>query len=117
MACGRPGCGFQLRLFTAPLSTIQACGPHLPPARLRLLPPASGCGLIPGIMLMVEMSELSKPSKPEEDLQDPGEAQGPEEAQLLGAEAGRAASASASSSRSPAPPLWRPCPRKLLMRW
>ncbi|KAM7225283.1 hypothetical protein CapIbe_023260 [Capra ibex] len=70
-----------------------------------------------GIMLMVEMSELSKPSKPEEDLQDPGEAQGLEEAQLLGAEAGRAASASASSPRSPAPPLWRPCPRKLLMRW
>ncbi|CAI9181283.1 unnamed protein product [Rangifer tarandus platyrhynchus] len=42
------------------------------------------------------MSELSKP---EEDLQDPGKAQGPgpEEAQLLGAEAGEAASASASS--------------------
>ncbi|XDA90679.1 hypothetical protein R6Z07F_020285 [Ovis aries] len=40
----------------------------------------SVCGLIPGIMLMVEMSELSKPSKPKEDLQDPGEAQGPEEA-------------------------------------
>ncbi|CAI9181241.1 unnamed protein product [Rangifer tarandus platyrhynchus] len=40
------------------------------------------------------MTELSKP---EEDLQDPGEAQGPEEAQLLGAEAGEAASTSASS--------------------
>ncbi|KAM7225439.1 hypothetical protein CapIbe_023416 [Capra ibex] len=40
------------------------------------------------------MSELSKP---EEDFQDPGEAQGPVNAQLLGAEAGVAASASASS--------------------
>ena len=43
---------------------------------------------------MVEMSELSKP---EEDFQDPGEAQGPVNVQLLGAEAGVAASASASS--------------------
>ncbi|XP_043750925.1 melanoma-associated antigen 10-like isoform X2 [Cervus elaphus] len=40
------------------------------------------------------MSELSKP---EEDLQDPGEAQGLEEAQLLGAEGGEAASPSAFS--------------------
>ncbi|XDB66690.1 hypothetical protein ABFV05_020306 [Capra hircus] len=47
-----------------------------------------------GITLVVEMSELSKP---EEDFQDPGEAQGPVNAQLLGAEAGVAASASASS--------------------
>ena len=56
-----------------------------------------GCGLIPGIPLVVEMSELSKPE--EDHLQDPGEAQGPEEAQLLGAEAGDAASASASSPK------------------
>ncbi|DAA30504.1 melanoma-associated antigen 10-like [Bos indicus x Bos taurus] len=41
------------------------------------------------------MSELSKL---EEDLQDPGEAQGPVEVQLLGAEVGKAASPSASSS-------------------
>ncbi|KAI4554561.1 hypothetical protein MJG53_019860 [Ovis ammon polii x Ovis aries] len=47
-----------------------------------------------GITLVVEMSELSKP---EEDFQDPGEAQGLVTAQLLGAEAGVAASASASS--------------------
>ncbi|CAI9181552.1 unnamed protein product [Rangifer tarandus platyrhynchus] len=40
------------------------------------------------------MSELSKP---EEALQDPGKAQDPEEVQLLGAEWGEAASASASS--------------------
>ncbi|XP_043753440.1 melanoma-associated antigen 10-like [Cervus elaphus] len=40
------------------------------------------------------MSELSKPK---EDLQDPGEAQGREESQLLGAEGGEAASLSASS--------------------
>ncbi|XP_043315868.1 melanoma-associated antigen 10-like isoform X1 [Cervus canadensis] len=40
------------------------------------------------------MSELSKP---EEDLQDPGEAQGPVEVQLLEAEVGEAASLSASS--------------------
>ena len=43
------------------------------------------CGLIPGIVLEVKMSELRKPKK---DLQDPGEAQDPEEEQLLGAEAG-----------------------------
>ena len=43
---------------------------------------------------MVEMSELSKPK---EDFQDPGEAQGPVNVQLLGAEAGVAVSASASS--------------------
>ena len=43
---------------------------------------------------MVEMVELSKL---EEDLQDPGKAQGPVEAQLFGAEAGEAASPSASS--------------------
>ena len=84
----RPGCGAQLRPFTAPLSPSLACGPHLSP----WLTPV--CGLIPGIALVVEMSELSKP---EEDFQDPGEAQGPVNVQLLGAEAGVAASASASS--------------------
>ncbi|XDB66578.1 hypothetical protein ABFV05_020194 [Capra hircus] len=47
-----------------------------------------------GIVLEVKMSELRKPKK---DLQDPGEAQGPEEAQLLGAERGEAATPSASS--------------------
>ncbi|XP_065771548.1 melanoma-associated antigen 9-like [Muntiacus reevesi] len=47
-----------------------------------------------GLVLVVEMSELSKP---EEDLQEPDEAQGPEEAQLLGAEGGEATSLSASS--------------------
>ncbi|KAI4554667.1 hypothetical protein MJG53_019966 [Ovis ammon polii x Ovis aries] len=46
------------------------------------------------IVLEVKMSELRKPKK---DLQDPGEAQGPEEAQLLGAERGEAATPSASS--------------------
>ena len=45
------------------------------------------------------MSELSKP---EEDLQDPGEAQGPVEAHLLGAEAGEALSP-------------QPCPHSLLL--
>uniref|UniRef100_A0A452E4L2 MAGE domain-containing protein n=1 Tax=Capra hircus TaxID=9925 RepID=A0A452E4L2_CAPHI len=40
---------------------------------------------------MIELSKL------EEDLQDPGKAQGPVEAQLFGAEAGEAASPSASS--------------------
>uniref|UniRef100_A0AC11CXG0 Uncharacterized protein n=1 Tax=Ovis aries TaxID=9940 RepID=A0AC11CXG0_SHEEP len=47
-----------------------------------------------GIVLEVKMSELRKPK---EDLHDPGEAQGPEEAQLLGAERGEAATSSASS--------------------
>ena len=48
--------------------------------------------MILGIILVVEMSELSKPSKHEEDLQDPGKAQGLVEAQLSGAKAGEAAS-------------------------
>nr|CAI9689829.1 unnamed protein product [Rangifer tarandus platyrhynchus] len=46
------------------------------------------------IVLVVKMSELSKP---EEALQDPGKAQDPEEVQFLAAEWGEAASASASS--------------------
>ena len=69
MACGCPGCGSQERPFTARLS-MQARGPHLshlPPC----LTPASLCSLIPGITLMVEMTELSKLK---EDRQDPGEA-------------------------------------------
>ena len=48
------------------------------------------CGLIPAITLVVEMGELSKPSKHKEDLQDPGKAQGVVEAQLSGAEVGEA---------------------------
>ena len=70
MACGCPGCGSQVRLFTARLSTIQALGPHLshlPPC----LTPSSLCSLIQGIMLVVKVTELSKVK---EDLQDPGEA-------------------------------------------
>lgn len=49
-------------------------------------------------MLVVKMSDLSKPSKAKEDLQDPGEAQGPVELQLFGAEGVEAASSSASST-------------------
>ena len=61
------------------LSLPQAPGPHLSPCLIPV------CASILGIALGIEMSELSKP---EEDLQDPGEAQDPEEEQLLGAEAG-----------------------------
>ena len=67
-----------MRPFTAPLSPSLARDPHLFPC----LTPV--CGLIPGIVLVVEMSELSKP---EEDFPDPGEAQCPVNVQLLGAEA------------------------------
>ena len=63
----------------------------------------------PGIMLVVKMSELSKPK---EDLQDPGKAQGWVEAQLLGAEQGEAPPDLASYPQHPPPPLGRPCPRK-----
>ena len=49
-------------------------------------------GLILGIRLVVEMSDLSKPSKTKEDLQDPGEAQGPVELTLLGYEVGESES-------------------------
>ena len=68
--------------------TILSRGPWSP--SVTCLTPV--CGLILGIMLVVEMSELSKPSKHEEDLQDPGKAQGMVEAQLSGAKAGEAAS-------------------------
>ena len=73
------------------------------------------CGLIPGIVLEVEMSELSKPK---ENLQDPGEAQGREEAQFLGAESRGACTPlgllpSCFSPQFPHLPLRRPCPRKL----
>lgn len=68
--------------------TILSRGPWSP--SVTCLTPV--CGLIPGIMLVVKMSEPSKPSKHEEDLQDPGKAQGVVEAQLSGAEAGEAAS-------------------------
>ena len=66
----------------------EALGPHLYLCLISISCSTSG------IVLVVKMSALSKP---EEDLQDPGEAQGPVEVQLLGAEVGEAASASASS--------------------
>ena len=80
--------GFSAQASPTP-SSPKPRGPHLSPC----LTPV--WGLITGIVLLVEMSELSKL---EEDLQDPGEAQGPVEVQLLGAEVGKAASPSASSS-------------------
>ena len=86
MACVRlPRVRFSGQAAHTP-SVLQAHGLHL---SLCLTPV---CGLILGIMLVVEMSELSKPSKHEEDLQDPGKAQGMVEAQLSGAKAGEAAS-------------------------
>ena len=60
---------------------------------------------------MVRMTELSKP---EEDLQDPGKAQGPEEAQLLGAEAGEVASALASSPQVSCSTLAEALPQEAL---
>ena len=51
-------------------------------------------GSIPGIMLMVEMSELSKPK---EDLQCQNQAQGPVEVWLSGAEPEEASTSLASS--------------------
>ena len=80
--------GFSAQAIPTP-SSPKPRGPHLSPC----LTPV--WGLITGIVLLVEMSELSKLK---EDLQDPGEAQGPVEVQLLGAEVGKAASPSASSS-------------------
>ena len=70
--------------------SAEARGPHLSPCFTPV------CGFITVILLAVEMCELTKPSKPEEDLQDPGKAQGPVEVQLLGAEVGKSASLSAS---------------------
>ena len=80
--------GFSAQASPTP-SSPKPRGPHLSPC----LTPV--WGLITGIVLLVEMSELSKL---EEDLQDPGEAQGPVEVQLLGAEVGKSASLSASSA-------------------
>ena len=68
-------------------SLPEALGPHL-----YLCLTSMSCSTS-GIVLVVKMSALSKP---EEDLQDPGEAQGPVEAQPLGAEVGEAASDLAS---------------------
>ena len=65
----------------------EALGPHLYLCLISISCSTSG------IVLVVKMSALSKP---EEDLQDPGEAQGPVEAQPLGAEVGEAASHLAS---------------------
>ena len=88
MACVRPPrVRFSAEAAHTP-SLLQAGGPHLSPCL------TSVCGLIPGIAFVVRMTELSKP---EEDLQDPGEAQGLEEVQLLGAEVGEAESPLASS--------------------
>lgn len=67
MACGCPGCGSQVRPFTAP--SIHHPGPWS--SSVSICRHASLCGLIAGIMLVVEMIELSKL---EEDLQDPGKA-------------------------------------------
>ena len=108
MACGRPGCGSQVRPFTARLS-IQAHDPHLshlPPC----LTPASLCSLIPGIMLLVETTELSKLK---EDLQDPGEARALWRCSTLGLRRGRLHLPQPPPPQSPALPLWRPCPWKL----
>lgn len=66
-------------------------------------------GSIPVIMLMVEMSELSKPK---EDLQCQNQAQDPVEVQLRGAEAEEASSPMTSScpvSSSSASPMQSPC--------
>ena len=69
-------------------SLLQTRGPCLSPC----LTPV--CGSVPGIALRMKMSELSNPK---EDFQDPGNPQGQVEAQLLGSEAGKAASPLASS--------------------
>ena len=90
MACGCPGLWFSGEAVHSP--SIHHPGPWY--SSVPICPHASLCGLIAGITLVVEMIELSKL---EEDLQDPGKAQGPVEAQLFGAEAGEAASPSASS--------------------
>ena len=88
----------------------QAHGPDLCPCVTPV------CGLIPAIMLVVEMSDPSKPSKAKEDLQDPGEAQGPVEVPLLEAEVGESASHLASyppaSSSAPVEAL----PQEMLHR-
>ena len=90
MACGCPGLWFSGEAVHSP--SIHHPGPWS--SSVPICPHASLCGLIAGIMLVVEMIELSRLK---EDLQDPGKAQGPVEAQLFGAEAGEAASPSASS--------------------
>ena len=70
------------------LSLPQTYGPHLSSCLIPV------CASVLGTALGIDMSELSKR---EEDLQEPGEAHNLEEEQLLGTEAGEAASASASS--------------------
>ncbi|XDB66585.1 hypothetical protein ABFV05_020201 [Capra hircus] len=64
-----------------------------------------------GVVLVVKMSELSKP---EEDLQEPGEAQGPVEVQLLAAEVGEAPSDLASYPPASCSTPVEPLPREIL---
>ena len=64
-----------------------------------------------GVVLLVKMSELSKP---EEDLQEPGEAQGPVEVQLLAAEVGEAPSDLASYPPASCSTPVEPLPREIL---
>ena len=72
---------------------------------------------------MVDMSELSKASRHAEDLQDPGEAQGAVEVQLLGAEVREAASSLASSALQEGSHsaryefLWGPCAYLKTSKW
>ena len=77
MACVRsPSVCFSGEAAHTP-SLLQARGPHL---SLCFTPV---CDLVPGIALGINMSELSKS---EEDLQDPGEAEGQVKGQFLGSE-------------------------------
>ena len=79
MACVKPSRMHFLAQVAHTSSLPEALGPHL-----YLCLTTVSC-LTSGLVLMVEMSELSKP---EEDLQDSGEAQGPVEVPLLEAEMG-----------------------------
>ena len=107
MACVIPSRMCFLAQVAHTSSVPEALGPHL-----YLCLTTVSC-LTLGIVLVVEMSELSKPK---EDLQDPGEAQGPVEVPLLEAEVGESASHLASyppaSSSAPVEAL----PQEMLHR-
>ena len=86
-------------------SLPEALGPHL-----YLCLTSVSCSTS-GVVLVVKMSELSRP---EEDLQEPGEAQGPVEVQLLAAEVGEAPSDLASYPPASCSTPVEPLPQEIL---
>ena len=105
MACVIPSRMHFLAEAALTSSLPEALGPHL-----YLCLTSVSCSTS-GVVLVVKMSELSRP---EEDLQEPGEAQGPVEVQLLAAEVGEAPSDLASYPPASCSTPVEPLPQEIL---